>query len=48
MYGWTKGWVCRVAEKAVIDLDLILGLTPKEVWMGTYSRPATKLRSFVG
>ena len=37
-----------VAEKAVIGLDLILGLTPKEVWTGTYSWPASWLRSLVG
>ena len=30
MYGWTKGWVCKVAEKAVIGLDLTPGLTPRK------------------
>ena len=30
MYGWTKGWVCRVAEKAVIGLVLIPDLTPRK------------------
>ena len=30
MYGWTKGWVCKVAEKAVFGLDLTPGLTPRK------------------
>ncbi|KAK1609011.1 hypothetical protein QYE76_032684 [Lolium multiflorum] len=28
--GWTKGWVCKVAEKAVIGLDLTPGTTPRK------------------
>ena len=48
MYGWTKGWVCRVAEKAVWAWILFLASHQGSVNGDEFFRLAKRMSSLMG